>query len=217
MPEAGFENAVRATNAYLADEARLAPFFVALDDADEYAHFTQLFTGQRGIPPVRLHDFCTDEDAEPDIDKLKEELVRSARKPVLLLGVGDAVRLFAPRLVDDLRGFTAGGKIVVPCRGAHEVLSRLAARDGRFAERQVAFAKAGALQPVEVYGKNVPVDAVGGLRNLLAALENGEATLFDETKGVKVTLDCSFTERQRAVLLAGGLLDYTRNNGEKKQ
>lgn len=173
MPEAGFENAVRATNAYLADEARLAPFFVALDDADEYARFTQLFTGQRGIPPVRLHDYCTDDDAEPDIDKLKEELARSARKPVLLLGVGDAVRLFAPRLVDDLRGFTDGGKIIVPCRGAHEVLSRLAVRDGRFAERQVAFAKAGALQPVEVYGKNVPVDAVGGLRNLLAALENG--------------------------------------------
>jgi len=55
------------------------------------------------------------------------------------------------------------------------------------------------------------------LSGLFAALENGEATLTDETKGVKVTLDCRFTERQRAILLAGGLLDYTRNNGEKKQ
>ena len=55
------------------------------------------------------------------------------------------------------------------------------------------------------------------LSGLFAALENGEATLTDETKGVSVTLDCRFTERQRAILLAGGLLDYTRNNGEKKQ
>ncbi len=173
MPEESFENAVRAANAYLADEARRAPFFVALDDAEEYGRFTQLFTGQRGIPPVRLHDFCPEEDAEPDVDKLMEALAACGDHPVLLLGVGDAVRLFAPRMVDDLRGFTAGGKIVVPCRGAHEVLAKLAARSGKFAERQVAFAKPGALQPVEVYGKDVPVDAVGGLRNLLAALENG--------------------------------------------
>ena len=55
------------------------------------------------------------------------------------------------------------------------------------------------------------------LSGLYAALENGEATLTDETKGIGVTLDCRFTERQRAILLAGGLLDYTRNNGEKKQ
>lgn len=175
MAEDSFESAVRAANAYLADEARIAPFFVALDDADEYGRFTQLFTGQRGIPPVRLHDFCPEEDAEPDIDRLKEELAGSARKPVLLLGVGDAVRLFASSIVDDLRGFAAGGKIIVPCRGAHEVLAKLAARDGKFAERQVAFAKPGALQPVEVFGKDVPVDAVDGLKNLLAALENGGA------------------------------------------
>ena len=55
------------------------------------------------------------------------------------------------------------------------------------------------------------------LSGLYAALESGEATLYDETKGVSVTLDCRFTERQRAILLAGGLLDYTRNNGDKKQ
>ncbi len=54
------------------------------------------------------------------------------------------------------------------------------------------------------------------LSGLFAALESGEATLFDKTQGVKITLDCRFTERQRAILLAGGLLDYTRNNGEKK-
>ena len=55
------------------------------------------------------------------------------------------------------------------------------------------------------------------LSGLFAALESGEATLLDKTKGVSVTLDCRFTERQRAILLAGGLVDYTRNNGDKKQ
>ncbi len=173
MPEESFESAVRAANAYLADEARRTPFFVAVDDAEEYARFTQFFTGQRGIQSIPLHDFCPEEDAEPDIDKLKETLATRGDHPALLLGVGDAVRLFSTRIIDDLRGFTAGGKLVVPCRGAHETLAKLTARDGKFAERQVTFARPGALQPVEVYGKDVPVDAVGGLRNLLAALENG--------------------------------------------
>ena len=173
MPEETFESAVRATNAYLADEARLTPFFVALDDGDEYAGFMQLFTGQRGIASIYLHDFCPEEDSEPDIDRLRENLVRREPKPALLLGVGDAVRLFAPHLVDDLRGLATAGKIIVPCRGAREALDRIAKRDGKFAERQVAFGKRGALHPVEVYGRDVPVNAVHGLCNLLAALENG--------------------------------------------
>lgn len=173
MPEETFESAVRAASAYLADEARRVPFFVALDDGEEYARFTQFFSGQLGLASTCLHDFCPEEDSEPDIDRLREALAKRESKPALLLGVGDAVRLFAPHLVDDLRGLSVAGKLIVPCRGAREMLSQLAQRDGKFAERQVAFGKRGALHPVEVYGRDVPVNAVHGLRNLLAALENG--------------------------------------------
>ena len=47
---------------------------------------------------------------------------------------------------------------------------------------------------------------------LLTAIETGEATLVDKTSGVSVKLVCSFTERQRAMLRAGGLLPYTKEN-----
>ena len=40
-----------------------------------------------------------------------------------------------------------------------------------------------------------------------------KAILVDKTSGVKVNLKLSFTERQRAILLAGGLLNYTKENG----
>lgn len=175
MPEPAFESAVRATDAYLADETRLFPFFVALDDGGEYARFVQRFSGLRGIQEIRLHGFCPEADAEPDIDALKDALARRGGRSFILLGVGDAVRLFAPHLVDDLRGTAGGGKLVVPCRGARGTLERLAARDGKFAERQVAFASRGAPRPVEIHAKDIPVEAVDGLKGLLAELENGGA------------------------------------------
>ena len=51
------------------------------------------------------------------------------------------------------------------------------------------------------------------LSNLHESLSLGEATLTVKETGVQIKLDCPLTERQRAILLAGGLLDYTRQNG----
>ncbi len=48
------------------------------------------------------------------------------------------------------------------------------------------------------------------IENLHASLENGAATLVDVTKGISVPLVCTFTERQRKMLFAGGLLPYTK-------
>ena len=42
------------------------------------------------------------------------------------------------------------------------------------------------------------------------ALVTGKATLCDKTRGVRVPLVCEFTERQRGMLMAGGLLPYTK-------
>ena len=47
------------------------------------------------------------------------------------------------------------------------------------------------------------------IEGLFSALKTGNAQLTTQS-GVSVSLSCSFSERQREILLAGGLLPYTR-------
>ena len=44
-----------------------------------------------------------------------------------------------------------------------------------------------------------------------AGMDTGEMILEDITNNQKCVLECSFTERQKAMLKAGGLLEYTKN------
>ncbi len=44
-------------------------------------------------------------------------------------------------------------------------------------------------------------------------MDSGEIMLKDETTGEEIPLVCSFTERQKAILKAGGLLEYTKKEG----
>ena len=48
------------------------------------------------------------------------------------------------------------------------------------------------------------------LSGVFEGMDKGEITLKNETKGKEITLCCSFTERQKAILKAGGLLAYTK-------
>ena len=48
------------------------------------------------------------------------------------------------------------------------------------------------------------------MENIFAGIDSGEITLLDETTGEKFTLVCNFTERQKDILKAGGLLQYTK-------
>ncbi len=48
------------------------------------------------------------------------------------------------------------------------------------------------------------------IENVYAGMESGEMTLTDETTGESFMLECSFTERQKAILKAGSLLAYTK-------
>ena len=48
------------------------------------------------------------------------------------------------------------------------------------------------------------------LTNVFEGMDKGEITLLDETTGESFTLSCSFTERQKAILKAGGLLSFTK-------
>ncbi len=51
--------------------------------------------------------------------------------------------------------------------------------------------------------------------NIYAGMDNGEIELLCKTTGEKITLVCDFTERQNAILKAGGLLAYTKETGDK--
>ena len=48
------------------------------------------------------------------------------------------------------------------------------------------------------------------LTGVYAGMDGGEIIMTDETTGEKFTLECSFTDRQKAILKAGSLLAYTK-------
>ena len=48
------------------------------------------------------------------------------------------------------------------------------------------------------------------LVDVFAGMDSGNIKLINKTTGEEMTLACSFTERQKAILKAGGLLPYTR-------
>ncbi len=52
------------------------------------------------------------------------------------------------------------------------------------------------------------------LLDIHAGLSRGEISILDEDTGKHITALCAFTLRQRAILLAGGLLNYTREGGQ---
>ncbi len=53
------------------------------------------------------------------------------------------------------------------------------------------------------------------LSDIYAGLDSGKITLTDESSGESAVLSCSFSERQKEILRAGGLLIYTKTCGGK--
>ena len=51
--------------------------------------------------------------------------------------------------------------------------------------------------------------ALPGIREAIAS-GSDTVTLLNKTTGARMELRCDFSDRQRAMLLAGGLLNYTR-------
>ena len=52
------------------------------------------------------------------------------------------------------------------------------------------------------------------LTDVYKGMEKGEISLVVDEKNLTIPLVCSFTERQRAILIAGGLLAYTKQGGQ---
>ena len=52
------------------------------------------------------------------------------------------------------------------------------------------------------------------LDNILQSMNTGNFVLINKTSGKEILLQASLTERQKAILMAGGLLNYTKENGQ---
>ncbi|MBQ9762578.1 MAG: aconitate hydratase [Oscillospiraceae bacterium] len=57
-------------------------------------------------------------------------------------------------------------------------------------------------------------DAELRIEGIVSGMAQGKLTVTDRTTGNKFNVLCSLTERQRAILLAGGLLNYTKEGGQ---
>lgn len=51
------------------------------------------------------------------------------------------------------------------------------------------------------------------LNNIYSGMNDGLIELIDKTNGKIIPVVCSFTQRQKQILMAGGLLNYTKENG----
>ena len=51
------------------------------------------------------------------------------------------------------------------------------------------------------------------IKNIVDGMAAGSLQVTDRTTGYKFVVDCDLTERQRGILLAGGLLNYTKEGG----
>ena len=51
------------------------------------------------------------------------------------------------------------------------------------------------------------------IEDIRKGMEQGKITVTDTVTGKKITTLCSFTPRQQAILMAGGLLNYTKEGG----
>ena len=57
-------------------------------------------------------------------------------------------------------------------------------------------------------------DADLTITGIVSGMAEGKLTVTDRTTGNQFNVLCSLTERQRAILLAGGLLNYTKEGGQ---
>ena len=61
---------------------------------------------------------------------------------------------------------------------------------------------------------NLNQDADLTIDGIVSGMAEGKLSVTDRTTGNKFNVLCSLTERQRAILLAGGLLNYTKEGGQ---
>ena len=50
--------------------------------------------------------------------------------------------------------------------------------------------------------------------NIEEGMKQGKLTVTDQVHGFHFTVNCDMTDRQRAIVMAGGLLNYTKEGGK---
>ena len=65
----------------------------------------------------------------------------------------------------------------------------------------------------DVHYDQLAQDSVLVAEDIYSGMDNGEIRFRDVNTGFTFGCSCSFTERQKAILKAGGLLNYTREGG----
>ena len=152
----------------------LTPYFIAVDDADEYRQLRDVLLSEPGVEVAHVVDRCG-KDAFPDYDALIECVRDSYYNPVILFGLGEALTFggdasLLSRIKDE--DFPRG--LLVVLRGVRRTLEQLCVDDIKFAERNVSFLKPAPFPQITQYGKSLPVQAISGLRELLYQMETGE-------------------------------------------
>ena len=61
---------------------------------------------------------------------------------------------------------------------------------------------------------NLNQDTVLEFADIFSGMDTGSITITDKTTGTSFNAVCSFTDRQKAILKAGGLLNYTKEGGQ---
>ena len=57
-------------------------------------------------------------------------------------------------------------------------------------------------------------DTVLDFADIFSGMNKGSITITDKTTGTSFNAVCAFTDRQKAILKAGGLLNYTKEGGQ---
>ena len=155
------------------------PFIVVVDDITEY---TDILNSLVTLGQMRVSDYCTENDAFPDIDALFDKLT-TILENTLLLGLGESISLGGNKsFVGKLKDLTLSAKVVVLCRGIRAIMKDLCANDKKFDSRKVCFLKPGALYEIIKFPISLSVSGIDGFKTLLSHLENGaNETLFVKT------------------------------------
>ena len=173
------ESAFKNINKYLANKDIATPFFIVVDDSTEYS---DIITGLNSFTQIHASDYCANDDAYPDIDKLCETLSTITGNR-LLLGFGESVSFSGDEnVVGRLKDLNIASKIVVVCHGIRAAINRLCKEDKKFDSRRICFLKAGIPYEIIKISSSLGFSATDGFKKLLFHLENGASgKLFVKT------------------------------------
>lgn len=161
------------------------PFFVTVDENTSYRQLIDELMVQQSAC-VRLSDFCRGNDFAPDIDALTSHL-KNLTDFSLVIGLGEYLTLLGKEQTEveltklkDL--LLKGSKIVVICRGCHDILSKIKMSDPRFDSRRVFFLQK-ASEPFELtlVPGGLDIAFFDGFKTALRALEDGESNICLKT------------------------------------